>query len=261
MYFKSTPPSISLFATTGFPMVEKKDDLSNLVLTCLDRNEISIETNDIIAIAQKIVSKAEGRLMKLSDVKSTQKALRLAKQANKDPRLVELILQESNEILRVSDGVIIVEHRLGHVLANAGIDRSNIKSANQEEMVLLLPINPDQSAEKIRNDIKKKIGVNVGVIITDSMGRAWRLGTIGHAIGSAGIKTIMDLRYKATDLFDRELQVTCIAWADQLAAAASLTMGETNEGTPVVIIKGIETPSEEGSARDLIRSKEEDLFR
>lgn len=187
--------------------------------------------------------------------------MRLAKQANKDPRLVELILQESNEILRVSDGVIIVEHRLGHVLANAGIDRSNIKSANQEEMVLLLPINPDQSAEKIRNDIKKKIGVNVGVIITDSMGRAWRLGTIGHAIGSAGIKTIMDLRYKATDLFDRELQVTCIAWADQLAAAASLTMGETNEGTPVVIIKGIETPSEEGSAKDLIRSKEEDLFR
>ena len=261
MYFKSTPPSISLFAPTVFPMVEKKDDLSNLVLTCLDRNEISIETNDIIAIAQKIVSKAEGRLMNLSDVKSTQKALRLAKQANKDPRLVELILQESNEILRVSDGVIIVEHRLGHVLANAGIDRSNIKSANQEEMVLLLPINPDQSAEKIRNDIKKKIGVNVGVIITDSMGRAWRLGTIGHAIGSAGIKTIMDLRYKATDLFDRELQVTCIAWADQLAAAASLTMGETNEGTPVVIIKGIETPSEEGSARDLIRSKEEDLFR
>ncbi len=199
--------------------------------------------------------------MKLSDVKSTQKAVRIAKQANKDPRLVELILQESNEILRVSDGVIIVEHRLGHVLANAGIDRSNIKSANQEEMVLLLPINPDQSAEKIRNDIKKKIGVNVGVIITDSMGRAWRLGTIGHAIGSAGIKTIMDLRYKATDLFDRELQVTCIAWADQLAAAASLTMGETNEGTPVVIIKGIETPSEEGSAKDLIRSKEEDLFR
>ena len=261
MYFKSDPPSISLFALTGFPMVEKKDDLSNLVLTCLDRNEISIETNDIIAIAQKIVSKAEGRLMNLSDVKSTQKALRLAKQANKDPRLVELILQESNEILRVSDGVIIVEHRLGHVLANAGIDRSNIKSASQEEMVLLLPINPDQSAEKIRNDIKKKTGINVGVIITDSMGRAWRLGTIGHAIGSAGIKTIMDLRYKATDLFDRELQVTCIAWADQLAAAASLTMGETNEGTPVVIIKGIETPSEEGSAKDLIRSKEEDLFR
>jgi|TARA_B100001964_G_scaffold45247_1_gene50365 coenzyme F420-0:L-glutamate ligase/coenzyme F420-1:gamma-L-glutamate ligase len=261
MYFKTTPPSISLFAPTGFPMIEKKDDLSNLVLTCLDRNEISIETNDIIAIAQKIVSKAEGRLMKLSDVKPTQKAVRLARQANKDPRLVELILQESNEILRVSDGVIIVEHRLGHVLANAGIDRSNIKSTHQEEMVLLLPINPDQSAEKIRNEIKKKIGINVGVIITDSIGRAWRLGTIGHAIGSAGIKTIMDLRYKATDLFDRELQVTCIAWADQLAAAASLAMGETNEGTPVVIIKGIETPSEEYSAQNLIRSKEEDLFR
>jgi coenzyme F420-0:L-glutamate ligase/coenzyme F420-1:gamma-L-glutamate ligase len=150
---------------------------------------------------------------------------------------------------------------LGHVLANAGVDRSNIESKNNEDVALLLPLNPDESATKIRNHIKENTGINVGVIITDSIGRAWRVGTIGHAIGSAGVKTLMDLRFKAKDLFDRELQVTCIAWADQLAAAASLAMGEANEATPVVVIKGLETPSSEDSIQDLIRPKKEDLFR
>ena len=261
MHFKLKPPSVSLTALTGLPLIEKDDDLGELILTGLNANNITVETNDVVAVAQKIVSKAEGRLVSLSDVDPSQDALDIANQANKDPRLVELILQESNEIIRVSDGVIIVEHRLGHVLANAGVDRSNIESKNKDEVALLLPLNPDESAMKIRNQIKEKIGIDVGIIITDSIGRAWRLGTIGHAIGSAGVKTLMDLRFKAKDLFERELQVTCIAWADQLAAAASLVMGETNEATPVVLIHGLDTPSSEDSIQDLIRPKKEDLFR
>jgi len=261
MHFKLKPPSVSLTALTGLPLIEKDDDLGELILTGLAANNIAVETNDVVAVAQKIVSKAEGRLVSLSDVDPSQDALDIANQANKDPRLVELILQESNEIIRVSDGVIIVEHRLGHVLANAGVDRSNIESKNKDEVALLLPLNPDESAMKIRNQIKEKIGIDVGIIITDSIGRAWRLGTIGHAIGSAGVKTLMDLRFKAKDLFERELQVTCIAWADQLAAAASLVMGETNEATPVVLIQGLNIDSTEDSIQDLIRPKKEDLFR
>jgi len=261
MHFKLKPPSVSLTALTGLPLIEKDDDLGELILTGLTANNIAVETNDVVAVAQKIVSKAEGRLVSLSDVDPSQDALDIANQANKDPRLVELILQESNEIIRVSDGVIIVEHRLGHVLANAGVDRSNIESKNKDEVALLLPLNPDESAMKIRNQIKEKIGIDVGIIITDSIGRAWRLGTIGHAIGSAGVKALMDLRFKAKDLFERELQVTCIAWADQLAAAASLVMGETNEATPVVLIQGLDIDSTEDSIQDLIRPKKEDLFR
>ena len=163
--------------------------------------------------------------------------------------------------VRAANGVIIVEHKLGHILANAGIDRSNIESDKTDEKVLLLPENPDQSAQTIRSYLSKKINVNVGVLITDSMGRAWRLGTTGHALGSSGIKTLIDLRQKAVDLFQRELQTTCIAWADQLAAAAMLVMGESNEGIPVVIIKGINTHSETDTINDLIRPKNEDLFR
>ena len=261
MYFKSKPPSISLTALTGLPLIEKDDDLGELILACLALNEITIEANDVVAVAQKIVSKAEGRLINLSDVQPSQNAFNIAIQANKDPRLVELILQESNEIIRVSDGVIIVEHRLGHVLANAGVDRSNIESKNKDEVALLLPLNPDESAMRIKDQIKEKTGIDVGIIITDSIGRAWRLGTIGHAIGSAGVKALMDLRFKAKDLFERELQVTCIAWADQLAAAASLVMGETNEATPVVLIQGLDIDSTEDSIQDLIRPKKEDLFR
>ena len=141
------------------------------------------------------------------------------------------------------------------------MDRSNIELKNKDEVALLLPLNPDESAMRIKDQIKEKTGVDVGIIITDSIGRAWRLGTIGHAIGSAGVKTLMDLRFKAKDLFERELQVTCIAWADQLAAAASLVMGETNEATPVVLIQGLDIDPTEDSIQDLIRPKKEDLFR
>ncbi|MDC0185865.1 coenzyme F420-0:L-glutamate ligase [Gammaproteobacteria bacterium] len=261
MEFKSKPDSLSIFAIKGIPPIQSGDPIGEIIVNGMKRNNIILEDNDVIVIAQKIISKSENRLISLSKIKPTQEAMKIAKKANKDPRVVELILQESKSIIRVSDGVVIVEHRLGHVLANAGIDRSNIESDETDEKVLLLPEDPDASAEKIRSYISKKININIGVLITDSMGRAWRLGTTGHALGSSGIKTLIDLRNNAIDLFERELQTTCIAWADQLAAAATLIMGESNEGIPVVIIKGINTPSETDSIHDLIRPKNEDLFR
>ena len=152
-----------------------------------------------------------------------------------------------------------MEHRLGHVLANAGIDQSNIE--NGDGHVLLLPENPSKSADHIRRSIESSLDLEVGVIITDSMGRAWRLGTTGHAIGSSGVKTIIDLRGKSKDLFGRELQTTVIGLADQIASSAALVMGESNEGKPVAIVRGIDMPSDSDNVNDLIRSKEEDLFR
>jgi len=261
MEFKSKPDSLSIFAIKGIPAIQSGDNIGEIIASGMKRNNIILEENNVIVIAQKIISKSENRLISLSKINPTQEAIKIAKKANKDPRVVELILQESKSIIRVSDGVVIVEHRLGHVLANAGIDRSNIESDDIDEKVLLLPENPNASAQKIRSYISKKINVNIGVLITDSIGRAWRLGTTGHALGSSGIKTLIDLRNNTVDLFERELQTTCIAWADQLAAAATLIMGESNEGIPVVIIKGIHKPSETDSINDLIRPKNEDLFR
>ena len=261
MEFKSKPDSLSIFAIKGIPPIQSGDPIGEIIVNGIKRNNIILEDNDVVVIAQKIISKSENRLVSLSKINPTEEALKIAKKASKDPRVVELILQESKSIIRVSEGVIIVEHRLGHILANAGIDRSNIESDETDEKVLLLPQDPDLSAQKIRSYISKKINIKIGVLITDSMGRAWRLGTTGHALGSSGIKTLIDLRNNTVDLFERELQTTCIDWADQLAAAATLIMGESNEGIPVVIIKGINKPSETDSVNDLIRPKNEDLFR
>ena len=194
----------------------------------------------------------------MQTVFASDQAKEIAKQASKDARLVELIIQESNEIIRIQNGVIIVEHNLGHILANAGIDQSNIE--NGDGHVLLLPKNPNKSADQIRRDLELSLGVKVGVIITDSMGRAWRLGTTGHAIGSSGVKTIIDLRGKSKDLFGRELKTTVIGFADQIASAAALVTGESNEGKPVAIVRGIDMPSDSDNVNDLIRPKKEDLF-
>ena len=261
MEAKSKPNSLTIEAIEGIQAIQSGDHIGEIIVNGIKRNNLIIENHDVIVIAQKIISKSENRLISLSTINPSQEAIKIAKKADKDPRIVELILQESRSIIRISNGVIIVEHKLGHILANAGIDRSNIESDKTDEKVLLLPENTDQSAQTIRSYLSKKINVNVGVLITDSMGRAWRLGTTGHALGSSGIKTLIDLRQKAVDLFQRELQTTCIAWADQLAAAAMLVMGESNEGIPVVIIKGINTHSETDTINDLIRPKNEDLFR
>ena len=178
---------------------------------------------------------------------------------DKDPRLVELILQESNHIVRTSKGILVVEHKLGHILANAGIDRSNV--GRTDDHVLLLPKNPDESAQNIKNYFEHNSKIKIGVLITDSIGRAWRLGTTGHALGSSGIKTLIDMRGSEFDRDGRLLETTVIGVADQIASASTLLMGESSEGTPVVIVRGLDLCDDSDTVSDLIRPKEEDLFR
>ncbi len=244
------------------PIISEGDNIAEKLLVSLQSVRISLEDGDILVITQKIVSKAEGRLVNLGEITPSKEAVDLANRSGKDPRLVELILKESNEILRIRQGTIIVEHRLGFVCANAGIDHSNVqgKDGNPEDWVLLLPENPDHSALEIRRKIKVASGNRIGVMIIDSHGRAWRLGTIGTAIGISGIPGIVDER-GWQDLFGYRLKITFVAAADELAAAASLVMGEAAEGIPAVHVRGFPYPLRESSIKELIRPKETDLFR
>lgn len=240
-------------------MIQPGDDLAALILEAMRRANLHLEPGDIFVLAQKIVSKTEGRKVNLATVTPSPRARDLAAQIEKDPRLIELILQESNgEVLRTRPGLIVVEHRLGFVCANAGIDHSNV--AGDDEWVLLLPENPDASAERLRAQWESTTGTQVGVMIIDSHGRAWRNGTVGVAIGISGLPGVVDLRGQA-DLNGRILQVTQVGAADELAAAASLVMGQAAEGTPVVHVRGFPYPLREGSLKELIRPKELDLFR
>lgn len=254
--------TLTLTPLHHIPLIRHGDDLAEFVVNALEKNNIKLEDNDILIFAQKIVSKAEGRAVNLVTVKPSPRAMELAKQTEKDSRLVELILCESNEILRTRIGTIIVEHKLGFVCANAGIDHSNVAGAgdSNEEWVLLLPENPESSAEKIRDQIQFKTGKRIGVLIIDSHGRAWRNGTVGVVIGLAGVPGLEDLRGKR-DLFDFTLRITQVGAADELAAGASLVMGQATEGTPVVHVRGFPYPLREGSMKELLRPKEQDLFR
>jgi coenzyme F420-0:L-glutamate ligase/coenzyme F420-1:gamma-L-glutamate ligase len=244
------------------PLISSGDNLADILVSSLQTARLSLEDGDILVVAQKIVSKAEGRLVNLATITPSKEALELGKRSEKDPRLVELILHESKEVLRVRPGTIIVEHRLGFICASAGIDHSNVlgKGGNPEDWVLLLPEDPDRSALEIRRRIKISSGNRIGVMIIDSHGRAWRLGTIGTAIGISGLPGVVDERgWK--DLFGYKLKITIVAAADELAAAASLVMGEAAEGIPAVHVRGFPYPLREGSLQELIRSKETDLFR
>jgi coenzyme F420-0:L-glutamate ligase/coenzyme F420-1:gamma-L-glutamate ligase len=266
--------SLILTPLIGIPLIRHGDNLADIVVNSLQENNISLQDNDILVFAQKIVSKAEGRAVNLPTVTPTQRAIEIGAQTEKDPRLVELILQESKAVLRTRVGVIIVEHKLGFVCANAGIDHSNVNPPlpmgeglgvreerdSAKEWVLLLPENPDHSAEIIRKQIQEGIGKQIGILIIDSHGRAWRNGTVGVAIGIAGLPGLEDLRGKP-DLFGYNLQVTQVGVADELAAAASLVMGQAAEGTPVVHVRGFSYELREGSLKELIRPKEQDLFR
>jgi len=253
---------LTLTPLQNIPLIRRDDNLADIVVNALQENKISLQDNDIFVFAQKIVSKVEGRAVNLATVIPSQHAMELANQTEKDARVVELILQESNEVLRTRVGAIIVEHKLGFVCANAGIDHSNVAGLGDaaEEWVLLLPAEPDRSAEKMRTEIKSKTGKQVGILIIDSHGRAWRNGTVGVAIGIAGIPGLEDLRGKP-DLFGYTLQVTQVGIADELAAAASLMMGQAAEGTPVIHVRGFPYPLREGKLKELIRPKEQDLFR
>ena len=253
---------LTLAPLSEIPLIRQGDNLADIVLNALQENIIVLEDNDILVFAQKIVSKAEGRAVNLVSVTPSQRAIELAEQTEKEPRLVELILQESNEVLRTRPGTIIVEHKLGFVCANAGIDHSNVAGTGNtaEEWVLLLPAEPDRSAALIRKEILSKTGKQIGILIIDSHGRAWRNGTVGVAIGISGLPGLQDLRGHA-DLFEFTLRITQVGVADELAAAASLVMGQAAEGTPIVHVRGFPYALREGSLKELIRPKEQDLFR
>jgi coenzyme F420-0:L-glutamate ligase/coenzyme F420-1:gamma-L-glutamate ligase len=248
---------LQLFALSGIPLVRRGDDLVAFILQALKRSELALEPGDVLVIAQKVVSKSEGRYVELASVRPSARAVELAELTGKEPTLVEVILSESRDVLRVRKGLIIVEHRLGYVLANAGVDASNV---GYEGQVLLLPADPDASCDRLRAGIRRATGIDVGVLINDSWGRAWRLGTIAAALGVSGIPAIADLR-GVPDLFGRKLRTTEVAAADELAAAASLLMGQAGEGRPVVLARGFPYAGREGRGADLIRAKQLDLFR
>ena len=254
--------SLTLTPLRHIPLIRHGDNLADIIVASLAKSEIALQDGDIFVVAQKIVSKAEGRAVNLATVTPSQRAIELAAQTEKDPRIIELILRESNEVLRTRVGAIIVEHKLGFVCANAGIDHSNVAGAGDsaEEWVLLLPQNPDLSSRKMRDDIQSNTEKQIGILVIDSHGRAWRNGTVGVAIGIAGIPGLEDLRGKP-DLFGYQLQVTTVGVADELAAAASLIMGQADEGTPVVHVHGFPYPLRDGSLKELIRPREQDLFR
>jgi coenzyme F420-0:L-glutamate ligase/coenzyme F420-1:gamma-L-glutamate ligase len=250
--------SLTLTPLQDIPLICQGDDLADIIVQSLEHSNITLEDNDIFVLAQKVVSKAEGRMVNLESIPPSQQALELAGQTEKDPRLVELILRESESVVRTRPGTIIVEHKLGFICANAGIDHSNV--SGEGEYVLLLPENPDQSANGIRAKIEAKTNKKIGVMIIDSHGRAWRIGTEGVCIGLSGIPGVLDER-GWLDLFGYTLRITVVGVADELAAAASLVMGQAAEGTPIVHVRGFPYPLREGSLKELIRPKEQDLFR
>lgn len=259
-----TLQSLSLNAIQNIPLIKPQDDLVDIILHALSLSGYELENNDIIAIAQKIVSKSEGRLVDLATVNPSEKAIKLAQEINKDPRQIELILSESKEIIAYKPGVIIVEHHSGVIMANAGIDHSNVASNTDstkgKEVVSLLPKDSNKSAKRLKKEIEILCKKQIGIIITDSIGRPWRMGTTGVALGSAGIETIRDLRGDK-DLFGRELLVSETADADSLASAACLLMGEGDDATPIVLIRGVETVISDQDTRQLLRPKDEDMFR
>lgn len=254
------PAELTLRALDGVPLVKQGDDLAGIVLTALATSGLSLQADDVVVLAQKIVSKAEGCLIELSGIEPSARAIEIAAAADKDPRVVELILAESDEVLRVRPGAIIVAHRLGFIAANAGIDQSNIGNSEQDERVLLLPRDPDGTCNRIRDDLKAWTGIDVAVMIIDSIGRAWRNGTVGTAIGLSGMAGLLDLRTKP-DLFGRPLKTSELGLADELASAASLIMGQSSEGRPIVLARGVPYARRDGNAHELIRPKEIDLFR
>ncbi|MBK9208357.1 MAG: coenzyme F420-0:L-glutamate ligase [Anaerolineales bacterium] len=254
--------SLTITPLQNIPLIRQDDNLADILVDSLHASGAQLENYDILVIAQKIISKSEGRMVDITTVTPSSQAIELAQKADKDPRVVELMLQESNEVVRVRVGTIIVEHKLGFVCANAGIDHSNVAGSGNEnqEFVLLLPEDPDQSARNIREQIKQKTGKDIGVMIIDSHGRAWRNGTVGICIGLSGLPALIDERgWK--DLFGYTLKITVVGVADELAAAASLMMGQAAEGKPAVLVRGFPYPLREGSLQEIIRPKSQDMFR
>lgn len=251
--------ALTLTPLPAIPHIHTGDDLPTLILASLSQAKLTLQDGDILAIAQKIVSKAEGRWVRLDEVEPSNRAIEIAHHTHKDPRLVELILRESTAVSRQAPHVLIVRHRLGFVSANAGIDRSNVPQEQGAETVLLLPQNPDHTAAQLRHVLQQATGASIGLIITDSHGRPFRLGTVGVAIGAAGLPALWDKRGQP-DLYGYKLRHTAIGWADEIASAASLLMGQAAEGTPVIHLRGLHWQAEHGRASHLLRPPAQDLY-
>lgn len=250
---------LQLLALRDFPQIASGNDLAAFTVHALRRGGLQLRADDVLVFAQKVVSKAEGRQVDLATVTPGKKALELAHTVQKDPRLVELILRESRRVVRAAPEVLIVEHRLGLIMANAGIDQSNVAGPDSD-CALLLPEDPDTSAMRLRERLAELTGCECAVIISDSFGRPWRVGTVGVAIGCAGLPATLDLRGQS-DLFGRPLRVTIVGHADEIASAASILMGQASEARPVVLVRGLPARAPHRPATALLRPSGEDLFR
>lgn len=251
---------LTLFAVPNLPVIQPGDDLGALIVASLTEADAPLLEGDVVVVAQKVVSKVENRLARLDLVQPGREALELAQRIGKDPRLVQLVLDESREVVRTGPGLLIVEQRNGLICANAGIDRSNIQQGKEGEWVALLPLDPDLSARRLQDRLVELTGKRLAVIITDTHGRPWRDGASGIAIGVAGIAPLQDRRGEH-DLFGYQLQHTIVGLADQVASAASLLQGQAAEGQPVVVVRGLTYEAREASADEILRPRERDLFR
>ncbi|MEA1976285.1 MAG: coenzyme F420-0:L-glutamate ligase [Chloroflexota bacterium] len=247
-------------ALPDIPFIRPGDDLVAITLAGLSAAGVTLRDGDVIVVGQKIISKAEGRFVDLKQISPSSEADALADETGKDPRMVELILRESVEILRKREGLIIVEHKLGFVCANAGIDLSNVMNEEGGEWGLLLPEDPERSARELRAGLQTASEAEIGVLINDSHGRSWRMGTVGVCIGVAWFPVVVDLRGQK-DLFGYTLRSTVIGLADEIAAGASALMGQAQEKLPVIHVRGLPYPLREGSLSEILREKELDLFR
>jgi coenzyme F420-0:L-glutamate ligase/coenzyme F420-1:gamma-L-glutamate ligase len=257
---KRYPDRLSLQALTPFPLIQRGDDLASLVIDVIEKNGIVPIHGDVLVLAQKVVSKAEGRYLDLDQLEPSPQAIEIANCVKKDAKFVEAVLRESRRVVRQAPDVLIVEHRLGYVMANAGIDRSNVDPRHGSKPALLLPQDPDASAARVLARLAQRFQERIAVVISDSFGRPWRRGTVGIALGSAGLPALRDLRGRP-DLYGRALRVTESGFADEIAAAASLLMGQSDEGQPAVLVRGLHWDEASLPAASLVRPPDEDLFR
>ena len=250
-------PSFSAYAIPDIPLIQEGDNVLTVMLDKISQAKFDLQDGDVLVISAKIISKAQGRRIQLQTVIPSEEAMILAEETAKDPRIVELTLQESLSVSRKRKGVLVTQHRLGFVSANSGIDQSNVVDSN--EAVLLLPIDPDKTAQEFRNEIMSQFGVEVGIVISDTHGRPFRVGNIGVAIGVAGLPAVKDLRGRK-DLYGRTLEVSQEAYADLVASAAHLLCGEADEGYPVILMRGVDISPPHGVASDMNRLPENDLY-
>lgn len=253
-------PAITLAAVPGIPAIRAGDDLARILGDALEAAALLPRRGDVLVVTHKIVSKAEGRSVLLADITPSPRAQELATATGKDAALVEVILSESRDVLRFRPGLIITEHRLGMVIANAGIDQSNVPQDGDGPRVLLLPKDPDASSAALQSTLQDRFGEPVAVVVSDSVGRAWRNGVVGLALGAAGFPALLDLRGRR-DLEGRALEVTQVGLADEIASAAELLMGEADEGRPAVLVRGLAWQGPPLPAAALIRERAMDLFR